>query len=271
MWGFSAILIVALSFLVAILVAEMRDRAERAQVTPPTTRDEGELDDPWEDWIEPPRGAPAPSGDDPAIDPEGPERARWGGGEPGAPTDPERAERFRQRLQRSVTITPLGDEPTTLTPEQVWESLADGRRAMRDCMRENGGFEALREARRAQEDPSGGAAPTGTTGAPRGEGRRPRPRATFDVAPDGSLVAESLRIDSPLPAPFDRCMALLFQGARFENPPTAGARVEMRMPGGGGRRRGQSNADGGVRRERQPPGGDTKRAGPPRPPAPSTP
>ncbi len=152
--------------------------------------------------------------------------------------DPERwrrrRERFRERfrnmspegrrqwLRRRVQITALGEGEPTIAPEEVMAALRETRGLARDCMREHGGFRALREAMRRSAGADGGVR-RGLT-------------VSFDVTADGALDETSIAIEPPPPEPFYGCFADALLQAQLPPPGGEGARVDVRLGGGRGRR-----------------------------------
>ena len=148
----------------------------------------------------------------------------------GFPEWQERRERRLERWRSAVDIAPLGPEPPRFDADAIREALRPGRAALSSCIDEAGGWRAMREAVRGA----------------RGEGERRRARrtVTFDVTSDGSVDAESVVMQPPMPAPFGACFQTFYASGRFAEAGD-GARVEVPMGGGGGRRRGRGG-DGGV-------------------------
>jgi hypothetical protein len=201
----------------------------------PAAREPDAADGAEDDWLldEPDPGASAePGGDRPwrRREGEGGRREGWGEGagwpggrrpEPGSPEwEAWRAERA-ERWRRAVDIAPLGPNPPAFDADAVREALRPGRDAMRACVEEAGGFEALREAVRVRTDQSGEP--------------RARPTASFDVGPDGAVVRSSIAIQPEMPDAYRRCFVELIGSARL---PAAGdgARVEMPLRALRGRR-----------------------------------
>ena len=141
-------------------------------------------------------------------------------------------EERRAWLSRRIRIESLGDEPATLAPEDVAEAMRSSRRAARDCIREHGGFRALREA----------------FGRNRGAdaGRR-RFTMSFEVAPDGTVAPDTIALDPAPPPPFYDCFAESIAQTTLPPPGEAGARVEMDLGRGRRGRGGRRSGDGGVR------------------------
>ena len=153
-------------------------------------------------------------------------------------------EERRERLRRFVDIVPLGEEEPQLEPEDVMDALRGTRSQVRECMREHGGFRALREAMRDQRSASDG-------------GLRGGLRVSFDVGADGTIAAEGIAIEPPPPEPFYDCFAGALTATQLPAP-EAEARVELELGRRGGRRaprRGDGEgaterADDGTPRER---------------------
>jgi len=122
--------------------------------------------------------------------------------------------RWRERFRRRVEIVSLGPGEPGLDADQVFEGIREVRPAMRECVREAGGFQALR----------------GEDGAPR------RRSVVFDVQADGSVAEGSVGLDTTLPPELATCFTDIFESASFEPPGDDGARVEVRF--GRGRRGG---------------------------------
>ena len=184
------------------------------------------------------------------------------------PDDPEwqaRRERWQERWRRAVSIVSLGPSAPGIEPEQIRGALSPGRDALRGCIRDAGGWRALREARRAERGTENGEALTAADGE-EGSGRRggrSRRRVSFDVRPDGTVEPNSIEMAPPVADAFDPCFRTFFSSARFEAVGEDGAHVELPMgpPGGRG---GRFSGDGGVPGERRDWGRDRdRRRGPP--------
>lgn len=198
--------------------------------------------------------------DDDARAPERPRRAPPApeGRLAGPPTEREaRREERRERWRRGVDIVPLGPAAPGFDADALRDALDPGREALRQCVRDAGGWRAMRGAR-------GGPERGGNEGrGPEGGDRRPRRTASFDVRPDGTVDPGSVELEPAMPEPFDACFRTFFASARLEGVGADGARVEMPM-GGRGRRRDLSG-DAGVPRAgrwRDGPGGARRRGRP---------
>ena len=129
-------------------------------------------------------------------------------------------EERRAWLSRRIRIESLGDTPPTLAPEDVAEAMRDSRRAARDCIREHGGFRALREAFGRSRSADAG---------------RRGFAMSFEVAPDGTVVSDSVAIEPAPPPPFYDCFAESIAQTTLPSPGEEGARVEMDLGRGRGR------------------------------------
>ncbi|HEY8427010.1 MAG TPA: hypothetical protein VIL20_01495 [Sandaracinaceae bacterium] len=199
---------------------------------------DAEADDEWEDeWLD--------------VDDDGDLAMERSPRRPSVPREPlpsptareaRRAE-WRERWRRSVDIVPLGPSDPGFDADDLRAALAPGREALRECVREAGGWRALREAFRAAG--------------------RPRRRGTvsFDVLPDGRVDAGSISFEPPIPERFDPCFRTFFASARLERVGADGARVELPM-GPPRRRWRDGSADGGVPFGRFGRGGWRERSGP---------
>jgi hypothetical protein len=163
-----------------------------------------------------------------------------------------------------VDIASLGPSAAGIEPDQIREALSPGREALRVCIRDAGGWRALREARRSERG-SSGSAEGAATGSEEGAGRRGRSRrrVSFDVRPDGTVEPDSVEMTPPIADAFDPCFRTFFASARFDTVGDDGARVELPMGPPGGRR-GRFSGDGGVPGDRRDwGGGGRRRRGPP--------
>lgn|GEM_PF-3785126 len=156
-----------------------------------------------------------------------------------------------ERLRARIQLAPLGAREPTLTPEQLVATLQQHRGALRECVRQAGGFRALRGGASAAGDaPAGTGAPAGTpvAGAEGGRPRGPRvrPQMRFDVGPDGRVVAGSVSIEPAVPEAFSSCVAETLGAISFPAPGGDGVRAEL--PLGVGRGGGRRRPDGGVGR-----------------------
>jgi uncharacterized membrane protein YgcG len=143
-------------------------------------------------------------------------------------------EERRARLSRRIRIESLADAPATLEPEDVAESMRDSRRAARDCLREHGGFRALREA-------------MGRTA--RSDAGRSRFRMSFEVGADGTVAPDSVAMDPAPPSPFYDCFAQSIAQTSFPPAGADGASVELDLGRGGRGGGGGRDGRGGRARE----------------------
>lgn len=208
-----------------------------------TTESAASADEELRQWgvLEPPRRTRGPRSAAPRTQPPS---------APGATDEERRRQRWQERWRRAVDIVPLGPADPGIDPGQLREALAAGRPALRECIRESGGWRALRAARRAERE----AAPqeegaTGIAGTGEGRRRRPRRRVSFDVRPGGDVDPESIAFSPPIPEAFQACFDAYIASAHFATVGEDGARVEMPM-GPPGRRQGRGDGDGGVPRPR---------------------
>jgi len=159
----------------------------------------------------------------------------------GAPLAP-----LPEQLRARIQLAPLGAREPTLTPEQLVATLQQHRGELRECVRQAGGFRALRTAAPPGGDPPAGtAASAGTEGA-RPAGLRVRPQMRFDVGPDGRVVAGSVSIEPAVPEAFASCVAETLGAISF--PPPGGDGAHAELPLGLGRGGGRRVPDGGVGR-----------------------
>ena len=142
-------------------------------------------------------------------------------------TPEERQEQRAERASRRVSVQATGEGVPQLEPVDVMESMREVRPQIRDCVRENGGWSALREA-------SAAALPDG------GAGGRGAMTVSFDVAADGAVSGVAMQ--PPPPAAFAQCFESAFQSLQMPAP-DAEARVDVQFGGGrGGRARGGARA-----------------------------
>lgn len=213
----------------------------------PEVAEEEPVDDgpDWERWVlldeSPSDGegsGPPPAS--PGVDPPAPPPDRW----------EERRERWRERWRQRVEIVSLGPSSPTLDPDSIREALAPGRDALRACIREGGGWRALRRADRPpRPEPAAEGETADGEDAPRRRRRRQRRSVSFDVGPDGTVDPESVVLEPPMPAELDGCFRTYFSSAQLDGAGADGARVELPMAGGRGRRRrNRSAGDAGIGR-----------------------
>jgi len=154
--------------------------------------------------------------------------------------------RLPEQLRARIQLAPLGAREPTLTPEQLVATLQQHRGELRECVRQAGGFRAIRAGAPAGSDsPAGTAAPAGVEGA-RAGGPRVRPQMRFDVGPDGRVVAGTVSIEPAVPAAFSSCVAETLGAISF--PPPGGDGAHAELPLGLGRGGGRRVPDGGVGR-----------------------
>jgi hypothetical protein len=190
--------------------------------------------DPDEDWewlLDDPSPTREPSGEiEPrnARDPGFGERRygrserRRGRGDGGVDRGRGRGQRFRDPARRAewlrerTQIRSLGQAEPEISPEQVWEGFRSARPAMRECIQQAGGFEALRE-----QSPEG----------------RPRRRTmTVDIGADGRVLPGSASIDPAPSGDLAECMQAALESASFEGTGPDGAQASLSF---GGRDRGR--------------------------------
>ena len=134
----------------------------------------------------------------------------------------EREERFAARAARRVRVEALGDEEPEIEPVEVMRSMREVRPQIRECIDQNGGWRAFREAA-TMVSPDAGAG-----------GRR---RMTVSLAVSASGQVGEIALNPPPPEPFGACFTSALANLRLP-PPNAEARVEVQL-GRGGRRRGR--------------------------------
>lgn len=181
--------------------------------------------------------------EDPGGDPGPRERRRafdWREDDPGTRLTPEQREERRRRAlerrerfmnmtpeqrsewaRRRVTISPLGAGAPALQPEDVVTAMQESRERVRQCIRERGGYRALREAMRGGGDG--------------GVGRRAM-KMSFDVAADGTIDPSTLALEPEPPEPFHECFTSAIGETRMPPPGESGARVQFDFGGGRGPR-----------------------------------
>ncbi len=157
-------------------------------------------------------------------DPEQREWRRRGGDRDASPEErEERRQRRIDRLVKRMRIEPLGASPPTIDPEEVATRITDELRpAMRQCVQEAGGFRAMRAAF--------------------GDAGRTRPRVSFEVGPNGTISADSIRMEPAPPGGIGDCVRSALAAIELDPPGGDGARIEMPL---GGRRRGFDGDGGG--------------------------
>ncbi|MAQ18734.1 MAG: hypothetical protein CMN30_28550 [Sandaracinus sp.] len=133
-------------------------------------------------------------------------------------TPEERQAARAERANRRVSIQATGEGEPALQPTDVMDSMRDVRPQIRDCVEQNGGWRALREA-------SAGAADGGVRGPM---------NLSFDVAADGAV--SGVAMNPAPPGAFAQCFESAFQGLEMPAP-GAEARVDVQLGRGGGGRR----------------------------------
>ena len=134
----------------------------------------------------------------------------------------EREERFAARAARRVRVEALGDEEPEIEPVEVMRSMREVRPQIRECIDQNGGWRAFREA--------------ATMGSPdAGAGGRGRMTVSLDVSASGQVG--EIALNPPPPEPFGGCFTSALANLELP-PPNADARVEVQL-GRGGRRPGR--------------------------------
>lgn len=150
----------------------------------------------------------------------------------------ERRERMRERWQnatpeerkrwaeRRVSIQPLGDTAPEIEAVEVLDAMRELRPQMRDCIRDNGGFGALRDAMRsADAGPRGGMT------------------VSFELSAEGTVNEGSFAMSPAPPAVYQQCFEKALGNLNAPVPGGDGAAIEMRMGRGGGRGRDRGNAE----------------------------
>lgn len=135
----------------------------------------------------------------------------------------ERRERRLARAARRVKVLATGEGEPDLEAVDVMDSVREVRPQIRECVQDNGGWRALREAAAA--------------GVPDGGPRGPMTVA-FDVSADGTVSGVDMQ--PPPPEGFAQCFQSAFQSIQLP-PPNSDARVEVQL---GGRRGGRGRVSG---------------------------
>lgn len=135
-------------------------------------------------------------------------------------------DRFRARIQ----LAALGPRPPLLTPEQLVATLQQNRAPLRECVRQAGGFRAMRAGAAAGGTPDGGP--------------RMRPSMRFDIGADGRVVPGTVSLEPAGPEGLSTCVADALLAVQF--PPAGGDGAHVELPLGLGRGGGRRRPDGGV-------------------------
>lgn len=121
-------------------------------------------------------------------------------------------EQRKEWADRRVSVAPLGDQPPQIDSVDVLEAMRDVRPQMRDCIRQNGGFRALRDAMQSAD-----------------AGARGGMTIAFELSPDGTVTEGSLTMSPAPPGPYFDCFARALQNMDAPVPGGEGAAIEMRM------------------------------------------